>query len=213
MASLVLSDSLQLTVDGFEKLPDQIMYPYAEPYDLQKHVFSKLSEVSYPPPPPPPMAAMPMGMMGPQQGMGMPGGMMGQGFMPGSMQPAPPGTHQQQQQYQQMQMQHMHQMQQTMMNPGMNDAPLEFNINKNKPPMPISDETQKEDELTLIGEDLPSKETAPLPEALVQEALSVTRNVEVEKNLDSSGYLGDSLPDIGDLFKILIPANVVTTPA
>nr|CAD7580297.1 unnamed protein product [Timema californicum] len=90
------------------------------------------------PPPPPPMAAMPMGMMGPQQGMGMPGGIMGQGFMPGSMQPAPPGTHQQQQQYQQMQMQHMHQMQQTMMNPGMNDAPLEFNINKNKPPMPIS---------------------------------------------------------------------------
>nr|CAD7463905.1 unnamed protein product [Timema tahoe] len=50
-----------------------------------------------------------------------------------------------------------------------------------------SDETQKEDELTLIGEDLPSKETAPLPEALVQEALSVTRNVEAEKNLDSSG--------------------------
>nr|CAD7260771.1 unnamed protein product [Timema shepardi] len=37
MASLVLSDSSQLTDDGFEKLPDQIMYPYAEPYDLQKH--------------------------------------------------------------------------------------------------------------------------------------------------------------------------------
>nr|CAD7588753.1 unnamed protein product [Timema genevievae] len=36
MASLVLTDSSQLTVDGFEKLPDQIMYPYAEPYDLQK---------------------------------------------------------------------------------------------------------------------------------------------------------------------------------
>nr|CAD7258119.1 unnamed protein product [Timema shepardi] len=32
MASLVL-------IDSFEKLPDQIMYPYAEPYDLQKHVF------------------------------------------------------------------------------------------------------------------------------------------------------------------------------
>nr|CAD7572282.1 unnamed protein product [Timema californicum] len=32
MVSLVLTDS-------FEKLPDQIMYPYAEPYDLQKHVF------------------------------------------------------------------------------------------------------------------------------------------------------------------------------
>nr|CAD7416357.1 unnamed protein product [Timema poppensis] len=31
MASLVLTDS-------FEKLPDHIMYPYAEPYDLQKHV-------------------------------------------------------------------------------------------------------------------------------------------------------------------------------
>nr|CAD7256192.1 unnamed protein product [Timema shepardi] len=34
IASLVLSDSSQLTADGFEKLPDQIMYPYAEPYDL-----------------------------------------------------------------------------------------------------------------------------------------------------------------------------------
>ncbi|CAG2062482.1 unnamed protein product, partial [Timema podura] len=33
---VVLSDSSQLTSDGFEKLPDQIMYPYAEPYDLQK---------------------------------------------------------------------------------------------------------------------------------------------------------------------------------
>nr|CAD7405230.1 unnamed protein product [Timema cristinae] len=39
MASLVLTDSSQLTVDSFEKLPDQIMYPYAEPYDLQKHVY------------------------------------------------------------------------------------------------------------------------------------------------------------------------------
>nr|CAD7571944.1 unnamed protein product [Timema californicum] len=38
MASLVLTDSSQLTSDGFEKLPEQIMYPYAEPYDLQKHV-------------------------------------------------------------------------------------------------------------------------------------------------------------------------------
>nr|CAD7571525.1 unnamed protein product [Timema californicum] len=37
MASLVLTDSSQLTTDGFEKLPDQIIYPYAEPYDLQKH--------------------------------------------------------------------------------------------------------------------------------------------------------------------------------
>nr|CAD7269787.1 unnamed protein product [Timema shepardi] len=40
MASLVLTDSSQLTADGFEKLPDQIMYPYAEPDDLQKHVLS-----------------------------------------------------------------------------------------------------------------------------------------------------------------------------
>nr|CAD7402724.1 unnamed protein product [Timema cristinae] len=39
MASLVLTDSSQLTSDGFEKLPEQIMYPYAVPYDLQKHVF------------------------------------------------------------------------------------------------------------------------------------------------------------------------------
>nr|CAD7568889.1 unnamed protein product [Timema californicum] len=37
MASLVLSDSSQLTSGGFEKLPDQIMYLYAEQYDLQKH--------------------------------------------------------------------------------------------------------------------------------------------------------------------------------
>nr|CAD7454710.1 unnamed protein product [Timema tahoe] len=33
---VVLTDSSQLTSDGFEKLPDQIMYPYAAPYDLQK---------------------------------------------------------------------------------------------------------------------------------------------------------------------------------
>nr|CAD7450130.1 unnamed protein product [Timema bartmani] len=36
MASLVLTDSSQLRADGFEKLPYQIMYPYVEPYDLQK---------------------------------------------------------------------------------------------------------------------------------------------------------------------------------
>nr|CAD7458673.1 unnamed protein product [Timema tahoe] len=35
---VVLTDSSQLTSDGFEKLPDQIMYPYAEPYDLQKNM-------------------------------------------------------------------------------------------------------------------------------------------------------------------------------
>nr|CAD7432293.1 unnamed protein product [Timema monikensis] len=40
MTSLVLTDSSQLTSDAFEKLPGQILYPYAEPYDLQKHVFS-----------------------------------------------------------------------------------------------------------------------------------------------------------------------------
>nr|CAD7402685.1 unnamed protein product [Timema cristinae] len=38
MNSLVLTENSQLTADGFEKLPDQMMYPYAEPYDLQKHV-------------------------------------------------------------------------------------------------------------------------------------------------------------------------------
>nr|CAD7263539.1 unnamed protein product [Timema shepardi] len=37
MASLVLTDSSQLTSDRLKKLPDQIMYPYVEPYDLQKH--------------------------------------------------------------------------------------------------------------------------------------------------------------------------------
>ncbi|CAG2054004.1 unnamed protein product [Timema podura] len=40
MTYLVLTDNSQLTADGFEKLPDQIMYLYAKPYDLQKHVFS-----------------------------------------------------------------------------------------------------------------------------------------------------------------------------
>nr|CAD7266828.1 unnamed protein product [Timema shepardi] len=51
MASLVLTDislltdSSQLTADGFEKLPEQIIYPYAEPYDLQKYV-SVISEPS-----------------------------------------------------------------------------------------------------------------------------------------------------------------------
>nr|CAD7264984.1 unnamed protein product [Timema shepardi] len=35
--SLVLTDSSQLTSDSSEKTPDQIMYPYAGPYDLQNH--------------------------------------------------------------------------------------------------------------------------------------------------------------------------------
>nr|CAD7196090.1 unnamed protein product [Timema douglasi] len=38
MTYLVLTDISQLRADGFERLPDQIMYPYAEPYDMQKHV-------------------------------------------------------------------------------------------------------------------------------------------------------------------------------
>nr|CAD7454215.1 unnamed protein product [Timema tahoe] len=41
MASLVLTDSSQLTADGFEKIPDQIMYPYAEQRDLQKTCLSE----------------------------------------------------------------------------------------------------------------------------------------------------------------------------
>nr|CAD7423311.1 unnamed protein product [Timema monikensis] len=40
MASLVLTDSSQLTADSFKKLPDQTTYPYAEPDDLQKNVSS-----------------------------------------------------------------------------------------------------------------------------------------------------------------------------
>nr|CAD7575439.1 unnamed protein product [Timema californicum] len=40
MASLVLTDSSQLTAKSFEKLPDQIMYSYVEPFDPQKHVLS-----------------------------------------------------------------------------------------------------------------------------------------------------------------------------
>nr|CAD7594944.1 unnamed protein product [Timema genevievae] len=42
-AYVVLTDGSQLTSDGFEKLPDQIMYPYAEPYDLQKTCVQQLS--------------------------------------------------------------------------------------------------------------------------------------------------------------------------
>nr|CAD7448729.1 unnamed protein product [Timema bartmani] len=60
MASFVLTDNSQLTADGFEKLPDQIMYPYAEPYDLQKHKdyfwLSKMPDIDSTPdgsPPPP----------------------------------------------------------------------------------------------------------------------------------------------------------------
>uniref|UniRef100_A0A0K8S492 RRM domain-containing protein n=3 Tax=Lygus hesperus TaxID=30085 RepID=A0A0K8S492_LYGHE len=52
-----------------------------------------------------------LGMMGPMPGM-----------MPGFQVPLPGMSHDQQ----------------TMVNPGLNDAPLEFNTNKNKPPMPIS---------------------------------------------------------------------------
>nr|CAD7433200.1 unnamed protein product [Timema monikensis] len=40
MASLVLTDSSQLTSDSFKKLPDQTTYPYAEPDDLQKHMIT-----------------------------------------------------------------------------------------------------------------------------------------------------------------------------
>nr|CAD7572379.1 unnamed protein product [Timema californicum] len=43
MAYLGLSDSSQLTTEGFEKLPDQIMYPYAVPYDLQKPCVYQMS--------------------------------------------------------------------------------------------------------------------------------------------------------------------------
>nr|CAD7431837.1 unnamed protein product [Timema monikensis] len=38
MTYLVLTDISQLTDDGFEKLPGQIMYPYAKSYDLEKHL-------------------------------------------------------------------------------------------------------------------------------------------------------------------------------
>nr|CAD7428241.1 unnamed protein product [Timema monikensis] len=46
MTSLVLPDSSQLTTDGFEKLPDQIMFPYAEPNNLQKHVLAAVTSDS-----------------------------------------------------------------------------------------------------------------------------------------------------------------------
>nr|CAD7423608.1 unnamed protein product [Timema monikensis] len=38
ITSLVLTDSSQLRADGFEKLPDQIKYPYAEPYRICKNM-------------------------------------------------------------------------------------------------------------------------------------------------------------------------------
>nr|CAD7266140.1 unnamed protein product [Timema shepardi] len=41
MASLVLTDSSQLTPDSFKKLLEQNTYPYAEPDDLQKHVMPR----------------------------------------------------------------------------------------------------------------------------------------------------------------------------
>nr|CAD7397292.1 unnamed protein product [Timema poppensis] len=37
---------VKLTTDVFEKLPDQIMYPYAEPYYLQKHVLAAVTSDS-----------------------------------------------------------------------------------------------------------------------------------------------------------------------
>nr|CAD7432148.1 unnamed protein product [Timema monikensis] len=40
MASLVLTDSSQLTSDSFKKLPDQTTYPYAKPDDLKKRYVS-----------------------------------------------------------------------------------------------------------------------------------------------------------------------------
>lgn len=67
--------------------------------------------------------------MGMPQGQGqmmsglMPGGMMGGAMMPGMMPGFP-------------QMPIMPEQQ--LVNPGLNDAPLEFNTNKNKPPMPIA---------------------------------------------------------------------------
>nr|CAD7267743.1 unnamed protein product [Timema shepardi] len=45
MTSLVLNDRSQLTADGFEKLPDQVMYPYTEQNDLQKHPCSLQGDV------------------------------------------------------------------------------------------------------------------------------------------------------------------------
>ena len=58
-------------------------------------------------------------MMGGLKHSGMMGGPMMAGMMPGCPQmPIMPD--------------------QQLVNPGLNDAPLEFNTNKNKPPMPIS---------------------------------------------------------------------------
>ncbi|XP_049778265.1 ecto-NOX disulfide-thiol exchanger 2 [Schistocerca cancellata] len=87
-----------------------------------------------PAPPPPPMTPMQMGMMASQQHMPMAAGhlMTAQGYLVQG-QHTPPAHHQQQM-HVQIQMQH------GMLNPAMNDAPLEFNMNKNKPPMPVAGE-------------------------------------------------------------------------
>nr|CAD7414014.1 unnamed protein product [Timema poppensis] len=49
VASLVLTDSSQLTVKNFEKLPDQITYPYAKPDGLQKHIPAAVQDSDYRP--------------------------------------------------------------------------------------------------------------------------------------------------------------------
>ncbi|KAK6625582.1 hypothetical protein RUM43_005881 [Polyplax serrata] len=91
------------------------------------------------PPPPPPLGLTVMTPTGPQ----LPGAQFEQAqlqMMTNPGQPPLPGQqaaihqlHQMQQQMQQMQ---------HLMHPALNDAPLEFNINKNKPPIPILSEEQ-----------------------------------------------------------------------
>ncbi|KAL0272054.1 UNVERIFIED_CONTAM: hypothetical protein PYX00_005174 [Menopon gallinae] len=96
------------------------------------------------PPPPPPLGLTMMAPAGPQLQSTQFDQTAQLQMIANPAQPPLPGQQvamQQQIQQMQQQMQHMHQIQH-LMHPAMNDAPLEFNMNKNKPPMPILNEEQ-----------------------------------------------------------------------
>ncbi|KAG8236749.1 hypothetical protein J437_LFUL015578 [Ladona fulva] len=90
--------------------------------------------------PPPVMTPVPIGVLGPQPNLGGPPALLGGGHMlvggAQQPQPPPPGTAQGQQNVVSQAVGAIAQPQQPP-NPATNDAPLEFNVNKNKPPMPV----------------------------------------------------------------------------
>lgn len=104
-----------------------------------------------PPPPPPPMGPpMPMSMMGPQQvhSFAGQGQMMGGPMMPGQLMGPMLGP----QGFPMAPILNPEQQQPIGNNPGMNDAPLEFNTNKNKPPMPITGDDIEREQRKAINE-------------------------------------------------------------